>query len=204
MYEWHRREKKKGNWKKKKKRWKSIRRRARSESFIFICVSSLEDLYIMDRMWYLGNRGQKYLLSQTGECCLCFEWPQELVMWIIRFLRELWGRWNAMLFFLSNFANIWNWYTLGIYFGKIEIIFFYIYRLIHVLQDTFVKSIPMSHTCIRMILIHIYIFLSFNLERLIFWVVKFVSVTHFYFSIWIINNHFMYGTYVGIICASVS
>lgn len=99
VYEWHRREKKKGNWKKKKKRWKSIRSSARSESFIFICVSSLEDLYIMDRMWYQGNRGQKYLLSQTGECCLCFVWPQELVMWIIRFLRELWGRWNAMLFF---------------------------------------------------------------------------------------------------------
>lgn len=99
VYEWHRREKKKGNWKKKKKRWKSIRSSARSESFIFICVSSLEDLYIMDRMWYQGNRGQKYLLSQTGESCLCFEWPQELVMWIIRFLRELWGRWNAMLFF---------------------------------------------------------------------------------------------------------
>lgn len=98
VYEWHRREKKKGNWKKKKKRWKSIRSSARSESFIFICVSSLEDLYIMDRMWYQGNRGQKYLLSQTGECCLCFEWPQELVMWIIRFLRELWGRWNVLLF----------------------------------------------------------------------------------------------------------
>lgn len=93
------RERKKETGRKRKKRWKSIRSSARSESFIFICVSSLEDLYIMDRMWYQGNRGQKYLLSQTGECCLCFEWPQELVMWIIRFLRELWGRWNAMLFF---------------------------------------------------------------------------------------------------------